>query len=107
MFFVFFWLVAICILLLTIGQGAMISAKDGYLGDRWTALGSPGVMYFIAGTWIFGGQYAQSLACFDLARDKNLSNRIRMTALVMSVLFLTMLIGWLGGLTVVLISRNI
>lgn len=98
MFIKCFWIVVTCLVILTVGQVAVVAAKESTLRSRWQAVGSPGLMYFISAAWIVGGRYAQALVSFELARDSTLSKPLRATALTMSLLFIAMVVAWLVGL---------
>ena len=97
MFLYCFWIVVVCMLLLTVGQAAM--RLSGHIPSQQDGFAKPpGLMYFISGAWLFGGRYARSLAAFELARDVRLPGRARVGWLLMSALFLSMIAAWVGGL---------
>jgi len=103
-FFVCFWVVVGCALSLTALQLAFRANSDPTANERLRTLGSPGIMYFVWGSWLPPGtRYARSLATFELARDAALPRSLRVMSAAMSVLFIALATAWVVGIAVAIL----
>src|SRR5512142_1285708 len=103
-FLVCFWVVVACALSLTALQLALKANSDPSANERLRTRGSPGIMYFVWGSWLPPGTtYARSLAKFELARDPTLPLSLRVMSATMSVLFIAMAAAWVVGIAVAIL----
>lgn len=105
-FFLCFAIVVISTLILTILQATFCLRLRKEAPSLYANLGSPGPLYFLAGTWLGAGRYVRSLLVFDLARSNLLARSTQQFSIAVSIFFYFLMIGWLAGLGTLLLPKD-